>query len=63
MILYSHGCIFIRKSAYDMNQCTHANGGCKRCESFHCNKEDMMEVMICRKLHAVVRHKQHIECS
>ena len=45
------GLYFISKSAYDFNQLT------QRCNSSHCNKEDMMEVMICRKLHAVIRYK------
>ena len=56
MILYSQGCIFISKSAYDSNQRTQI-GGCKRCESFHYNKEDIMEVMICCELHAAIRYK------
>ena len=55
MILYSHGCIFISKSAYDSNQRTQR--GLQRCDSFHYNKEDMMDVMICRKLHAAIRYK------
>ena len=55
VLLYSHGCIFISKSAYDSNQRTQT--GVARCESFHYNKEDMMEVMICRKLHAAIRSK------
>ena len=56
MILYSQGCIFIVKSVYDLNQCTQT-GVAKMRVRFHCNKEDMMEVMICRKLHAVIRYK------
>ena len=38
MILYSHGCIFTNKSAYD----SHKRGLQKR-ESFRYNKEDIMD--------------------
>ena len=31
--------------------------GLQRCESFHHNKEAIMEVMICGKLHAAIRYE------
>ena len=52
MIPYSHGCIFISKSAYDSNQRTQTEAA-----EMRVLKEDMMEVMICRKLHAAIRYK------
>ena len=53
MIRYSQRCNFISKSAYDFNQCTQT-GVAKMRVLPYCNKEDIMEVMICCKLYAVI---------
>ena len=46
MILYSQGCIL--SASLPMTGISAHKRGLQRCESFHYNKEDMMEVMICR---------------
>ena len=51
MVLYSHRCILINMSAYDSNQGTQTGA----VRMLNDDKEDMIEVMVCRKLHAAIR--------
>ena len=55
MILYFQAAFLL--ASLNMTRISSHKRGLQRCESFHYNKEDMMEVMICRKLHAAIRYK------
>ena len=51
---------FLSASLHVTRISTHKQG-LQRCDSFHYNRviEDMMEVMICRKLHPAIRYNPY----